>query len=115
MNIKLYIPFLIASVFLVSCDGNDSGEDIFIGTPIAQRPVVTNPITSADISDLNTLYIGLTTEQAISVAAKQEHIFRIVSIDGTGLPVTADFRNGRINASIENNRVVSIGVEIINL
>jgi len=114
MNIKLLIPFFIVSILLVSCDGNDSSENVFIDTPVDQRPVVTNPITSADITDLKAIYTGLTTEQAVSVASEQEHIFRIVSINGTGLIVTADFINGRINASIENNEVASISVEILN-
>lgn len=112
MNIKFLILVLTMSVFQLSCDSDSSSDVIITDPPIGERPVVLKPITADDVPDLKLLYVGLTTEQAEAVAEDQEHLFRVVSIDGKGLAVTADFANGRINARVERGRVVSIDVEL---
>ncbi len=115
MNIKFIFSALLACILLSSCDSSDSNQAIITNPPIEQRPVVLLPITSADIPNLNLLYVGLSADEAVSVASQQKHIYRVVSIDGKGLAVTEDYVNGRVNATIVKNRVVSISVEILNL
>ncbi len=86
-------------------------EDIEPGdtlTPMEMNHIVNtlnkNMTNSAD-------YIGLTVEEAQSLAAENNTIFRVLSLDGQPLPMTLDYRPGRINASVENNIVVDYTIE----
>ncbi len=65
----------------------------------------------AAASPLSSDYIGLTTEAAETQAIANGVLFRVVSRDGEPLPATMDYRPGRINASVENDIVVSYEVE----
>jgi len=114
ISVILFIPLLINS-----CDSDDGGASDgssagggLVDAPNDQDPVVTLPITAADVPNLKLLYLGKTREQAFAISAAQKHDLRIVSIDGEGLPVTEDFVIGRINVSLENNIITSIDVEI---
>lgn len=55
--------------------------------------------------------IGMTTTAAEAYAKTNEIDFRTGTVDGVSLPVTADFRPGRITADIENGVVVKYTVE----
>lgn len=55
--------------------------------------------------------IGMTDTAAAAYAAKHDIMFRVVNIDGEPQAVTEDYRPGRINASVENDVVVSYTVE----
>ena len=55
--------------------------------------------------------IGMTTTEVEAHAETNEIMFRVVEIDGEPQPVTEDYRPGRINASVENDIVVSYTVE----
>lgn len=56
-------------------------------------------------------YIGLTLEEAQKRAEEQGVPFRVVEKDGHGLPVTMDWRPGRINATVEDTIVVDYSIE----
>lgn len=56
-------------------------------------------------------YVGLTVTQAETQAAGEGIPFRVVMRDGESLPVTMDYRLGRINATVENDIVTSYIVE----
>lgn len=58
-----------------------------------------------------TNYEGLSTEAAQKMAESNKVAFRVVMKDGQSLPATMDYRSGRINATIENDKVVSYKVE----
>lgn len=55
--------------------------------------------------------INMTTTEATAYAEANNILFRIVEIDGEPQPTTKDYRPGRINASVENDVVVSYTVE----
>lgn len=55
--------------------------------------------------------INMTTTEAVAYAEANDILFRIVEIDGEPQPTTEDYRPGRINASVENDVVVSYTVE----
>jgi len=56
-------------------------------------------------------YVGLTSVQAVALAQANGVMFRVAEIDGQAMPVTEDYRPGRISAVIENNIVVNYTVE----
>jgi len=56
-------------------------------------------------------YMGLTEAQAAARAESNDVPFRVVERDGESLPVTEDWRPGRINAAIEDGVVVSYTIE----
>ena len=56
-------------------------------------------------------YIGLTVEQAQALAETNGVAFRIGMLDGEPLPVTMDYRPGRITASVVDDIVVNYSVE----
>lgn len=55
--------------------------------------------------------IGMTTIEAAAYAEANNILFRVVEIDNEPQPTTKDYRPGRINASVENDVVVSYTVE----
>ena len=59
----------------------------------------------------NSAIIGMTTEQAQAYAQANGVPFRIGAIDGEFLPVTMDYRPGRITAEVENGIVTNYSVE----
>jgi len=56
-------------------------------------------------------FIGLSPEDALALAQDNSLTFRVVERDGQQLPTTKDYRPGRINATVENDIVVSFQVE----
>ncbi len=56
-------------------------------------------------------YLGLTVADAEAKAAADGVPFRVVMRDGESLPVTMDYRPGRINATVESDIVISYEVE----
>ena len=58
-----------------------------------------------------TSYIGLTAIEAADYAQRQGDLFRVVEIDGEPQAVTKDYREGRINAVVQNDVVTSYTVE----
>lgn len=72
----------------------------------SHSPVIDpEPVASAEA------LIGMTTSAATAYAKANDIIFRVVEIDGEPQSVTEDYRPGRINASVENDIVVSYTVE----
>lgn len=59
-------------------------------------------------------YSGLTVEEAESEAKKDGVMFRVVEKDGDLQPTTRDFQEGRINAVVKNNVVISFTIETMN-
>jgi len=47
-------------------------------------------------------YIGLTINEAIELADKEDFITRVISVDGVPSIITADYRKDRINLEIKN-------------
>ncbi len=67
---------------------------------------------SAEITDINaTDYIGLTIEQAQSLAETNGVSFRVVAQDDEFFPVTMDYRPGRINATVRDGLIISVDIE----
>jgi len=56
-------------------------------------------------------YIGLSEQVAMDKAKNNDVSFRVVERDGEKLIMTMDYRPGRINAVVENGKVVSYRVE----
>jgi hypothetical protein len=65
--------------------------------------------TSVDTS--GSTYVGLTVMQAEAQAVASGVPFRVVMRDGEQLPVTKDYRIGRINATVEGDIVTSYDIE----
>lgn len=63
------------------------------------------------ISEQDTSYIGMTEQEAQKIADAIGSPFRVVERDGQPLPVTMDYRIGRINAVIQSGIVVSYTIE----
>lgn len=63
--------------------------------------------TDRDAND----YVGLDEAEAEELASQNEVPFRVVERDGAMLPTTRDYREGRINAVVEDELVVSYTVE----
>jgi len=55
--------------------------------------------------------IGMTTVEAEAYAVTNGVDFRTGTIDGEGMPVTSDYRVGRITSEIENGLVIGYTVE----
>ena len=62
-------------------------------------------------SDTENMLIGMTTNEARMYAESKGVSFRVGSVDGEFLPVTADFRPGRITADIKGDVIVGYSVE----
>jgi len=56
-------------------------------------------------------WFGLTLKAAERKAAEGETDFRIVKLEGKYLPVTKDYRPGRINAHVVGDKVVAVAIE----
>jgi len=56
-------------------------------------------------------FVGLTEEAAAALATENNVSFRVTMRDAIPLPVTMDYRPGRINADVESGMVISVSVE----
>lgn len=65
----------------------------------------------APISANNNEIIGMMTAEAQAFAESQGVMFRVVEADGEPQPTTRDYREGRINATTENDIVVDFYIE----
>lgn len=73
-----------------------------------------NPTTeegSESQSGNHDVIIGMTVTEAEAYAATNNIPFRVGTINGKGMPVTLDFRSGRITAELKNNLVIGYTVE----
>ena len=68
----------------------------------------TNPDQKVDDGDG---YIGLTEDEALEKASRDDEIIRVVERDGETLSVTMDLVEGRHNLSIEDGRVYKVHTE----
>jgi hypothetical protein len=94
-NIIFILIFLVAAVgayFLFMNDNTASQE-----------------LTIAELQSRD--YVGLTTNDAEAKAEAEGTPFRVVEIDGESQPTTRDYREGRINATVEGGVVTSYTVE----
>jgi uncharacterized OB-fold protein len=60
---------------------------------------------------VNDMILGMTVAEAEMYAKANGVDFRTGTVDGVGMPVTMDFRPGRITAEIKNGVVVGYSVE----
>ncbi len=75
-------------------------------------PMDEPPATPSELVPTNNdLIIGMTTAEAEAYAQDNDVMFRIGAIDGEFLPVTMDYRVGRITASITDGIVTDYSVE----
>ncbi len=65
---------------------------------------------SAELKDHDSI-IGMTTTEAKLYAETKDIDYRVAFRDGSALPVTADFRPGRISVEVENNIIVGYTTE----
>lgn len=56
-------------------------------------------------------FLGMTEEEAVAYAAENDVLFRVGSRDGVALPVTMDYRIGRVTADINAGVVTGFTVE----
>lgn len=80
------------------------------GGLVGCAPAETTPadtIAPQEQADTAEDYVGMTVEAAQELAEENGVPFRVIERDGEPLPATMDWRPGRINASVENNIVVS--------
>ena len=68
------------------------------------------PTESEDTTNHDEI-IGMTKAEAEAYALENNVDFRIGTVDGEGLPVTADYRPGRITAETEGGVVIDYTVE----
>ena len=102
-NKKIFLAFiiLVAAVglfFLITIE------------PELEESVLTDEEVEM-IENTESDYVGLTSVQAVALAQANGVMFRVAEIDGQAMPVTEDYRPGRISAVIENNIVVNYTVE----
>ncbi len=67
--------------------------------------------SSSSITSVSDSYVGLSEADAEAKAAADGVPFRVVMRDGEPQMVTMDYRPGRINATVENDIVISYEVE----
>ena len=67
--------------------------------------------TETKETNLHDEIIGMTTAEAEAYAEAKAVDFRVGTIDGEPMPVTLDYRPGRITAEIANGIVVGYNVE----
>lgn len=72
----------------------------------------TSSATEQESVPAATGYVGLTEVEADALATQNDVPFRVVERDGEMLPTTRDFREGRINAVVENGMVTSYTEEL---
>lgn len=91
-----YLPMLfLATLYLSACSGMSKTD-----TPAL-----------SGASEPSATYIGLSVDEAQMKAEAEGVPFRIVVRDGVHLPVTLDYRPGRINAEVLQNIVMDYEVE----
>ncbi len=76
-----------------------------------QAPVVDDTESPSSVNSMTNSYLGLSETDAEAKAEMDGVPFRVVMRDGEALAVTMDYRPGRINATVENDIVVSYEVE----
>jgi hypothetical protein len=82
----------------------ETKSDIVIGYTVEGTPSESRPTG-------NDAIIGMTTAEAAAYAEANSVDFRVGAIDGEFLPVTMDYRIGRITAEIESDIVTGYSVE----
>lgn len=71
--------------------------------------------TDARPKSVDSGYVGLTEEEALNKAKKNDVAARVVSRDGESLTVTTDLVDGRLNFVVEDGKVTKVDKEEINL
>lgn len=56
-------------------------------------------------------YVGLSEQEALDKAAREETPARVIERDGQALPATMDFRHGRHNFSVQDGVVYHVDIE----
>lgn len=64
-----------------------------------------------DVQTLNSIYVWVSVDEAITEASKRSTSFRVVEIDGEPQAVRMDYRPWRINATTVSGFVTSISIE----
>lgn len=81
--------------------------------PTSSRPPQSRqskPNTPADGSFDTRILLRMTEEQAIAKVRDAGCLLRVIGRDGHGFALRADFRANRVNVTIEQGRVTSVGV-----
>jgi hypothetical protein len=104
---KFYYLFtvLFLSLLVMSCTQTQNTSKSCEEDP-AQEKCLTDKVVIKD-----TDYKGLTEENAEKIAETQDVSFRVVMRDGESLPMTLDYRPGRINAEVNAGIVANYTVE----
>lgn len=104
---KFYYLFtvLFLSLLVMSCTQTQNTSKSCDKDP-TQEKCVTDKVVIKD-----TDYKGLTEENAEKLAESQDISFRVVMRDGESLPMTLDYRPGRINAEVNAGIVANYTVE----
>lgn len=111
MNNKNIILLLIALAVAVGAYLILKNEDL--SETVVETKSETSPetISESPAEMENKDYVGMTTVEAEGKAQTDGVMFRVVEEDGKPLPTTRDFREGRINASVEGGVVTEYTVE----
>lgn len=70
-----------------------------------------NFVNDLQVGDTYDSYVGLTEQEAMDRAKRENKPHRVVERDGQSLPVTMDFVEGRLNFHVRDNRVYKVEVE----
>ncbi|GJL95529.1 MAG: hypothetical protein DHS20C05_19340 [Hyphococcus sp.] len=114
-------------IFISACQSANSGSDISFCDEDGNRYATEADARAAGLEDyqygatmcpeykphLNdkSTFVGLAEDAAKERATELGLPFRVVKRDGNHLPVTKDYRRGRINADVEDDVVVDYQVE----
>ncbi|MCH2223383.1 MAG: hypothetical protein MK066_01345 [Crocinitomicaceae bacterium] len=110
---RIAVGILIGFFGIASCAslGNaQKGKKIEETNKNAEVSKVADAKTPLDTSDMDIL-LGMTNLEAQSFAKEYDILFRVVKEDGEFYPITKDYRVGRINATIEDGRIVDYFIE----
>lgn len=108
---------LVALVCLAACTpaspspSEGSSSSAANSSATVSSAASTATVTSSAKAQPSNAYIGLTVAAAQAKAKAEGTAFRVVMLDGEAQPVTLDYRPGRLNASVENGKVVKIDIE----
>jgi hypothetical protein len=102
---KLSVCVLVLfSILITSCTQTEN-----ISKNCDEDPSQENCIKNKNTENVD--YKGLTEVDAEKLAKTQDVTFRVITRDGENLPVTLDYRPGRINAEVTGSIVSNYTVE----
>ncbi|HWS58234.1 MAG TPA: hypothetical protein VN257_06815, partial [Actinotalea sp.] len=95
------VTVLVAAAGLAGC--SDTTEPTTAAETVA---VQGDPVGWTDDEAAEAL-VGLTEEEAVTVAAENGYTTRVIERDGEPQPATSDYREDRVNLAVEDGEVTA--------